>query len=212
MIKKIGQIYCDMDGVLVNFKDPVEKTIKDAISGNFYTRSALLNKKIGKLKEKFKIADEFSFQDHNLEKSARKFMMSLISVDPAKFFADLPPYQDGAVSLWKFLHTFDLKVNVLSAPVPDFNNSIEPAREGKTFWVKKHLNPQPEQIIIAEASKKYLWAVDEQGPPNVLIDDKSSTIDAWNQAGGIGILHVSKQSDETMKALVKRTIDFRKIM
>lgn len=210
MTKRIGQIYCDMDGVLVNFKDPVEKMIKDAISGNYYSRSALINKRIAKLKERFQSANEFSFQDHNLDKDAKKFMMGVIASNPADFFANLPPHQDGAIHLWKFLHTFGLKVNVLSAPVRDHQDSIESAREGKTFWVKKYLNPQPESIIIADAVKKHLWATDEQGNPNILIDDKASTIDSWNQSGGIGILHVSQQSKDTMLALVKEAIPFIK--
>lgn len=200
-MNRIGQIYCDMDGVLVNFKDPVEKMIKDAISGNLYSRDVRVNKLKIKLREKFPNADDFSFEEHNLDKAAKRFMMNFISHNPEKFFANLPPLLDGSVKLWNYINSLGLYVNILTAPVRDYTSSIEPARRGKTSWVQNHLSPQPRKIIVVDAVDKRKWAISEDGAPNVLIDDKKSTIDSWNEDGGIGILHVPGESENSIKIL-----------
>ena len=61
----------------------------------------------------------------------------------------------------------------------------------KRIWIQKHLNPQPTEIIIAADKSKY--AVQQDGTPNILIDDRGSNISGWEAKGGIGIKY---QADE----------------
>lgn len=61
----------------------------------------------------------------------------------------------------------------------------------KKRWIKEHLNPQPNEIIITPQKHKY--AKNPDGTPNVLIDDRGSNITAWEAAGGIAIKY---QADE----------------
>ena len=42
-----------------------------------------------------------------------------------------------------------------------------------------------------------------QSMRSILIDDKSSTIDSWNNAGGIGILHTPKNSSKSINQLME---------
>ena len=57
-------------------------------------------------------------------------------------------------------------------------------------------------IIIIPAKNKKEYAV-TAGIPNILIDDKPSTVQAWNSAGGIGILHQPGRSAATVSELIR---------
>ena len=46
---------------------------------------------------------------------------------------------------------------------------------------------------------KFKWAVDENGTPNVLIDDFELNTVPWKERGGIAILH--KTANETISKL-----------
>lgn len=71
---------------------------------------------------------------------------------------------------------------IISSPLRnDFANSEKWKRE----WIKRELSPQPSEIFITPRKEKH--AVNADGVPNVLIDDRGANITAWEQAGGIGI-------------------------
>jgi hypothetical protein len=70
--------------------------------------------------------------------------------------------------------------------------------------VESYLDPQPESVIIVDAKEKQNWAI-RDGQPNLIVDDKGSTIDSWNSRGGHGILHIphdSGRSIEEIKSLL----------
>jgi len=71
------------------------------------------------------------------------------------------------------------------------------AEEGKKRWIERHLDPQPESIVIVDAKDKQNWALAD-GVPNLLVDDKGSTIESWNGRGGIGILHIPGDSTRSI--------------
>ena len=68
----------------------------------------------------------------------------------------------------------------------------------KNVWIKNNLRTQPEEVIITTNKAKY--AVQQDGTPNILIDDRGNNIDAWENAGGIGIKF---QADEDSIDVVK---------
>ena len=74
------------------------------------------------------------------------------------------------------------------------------AEEGKELWVSRWLKPDPDGVIMSPAREKQRYAT-TNGVPNVLIDDKLSTIEAWNAAGGIGVHHKPGGSDATVRVL-----------
>jgi hypothetical protein len=61
----------------------------------------------------------------------------------------------------------------------------------KRVWIQKHLSPQPAEIIITGQKERH--AVNPDGSPNILIDDRGSNIANWRAKGGIGIKY---QADE----------------
>ena len=71
------------------------------------------------------------------------------------------------------------------------------SEEQKRVWISKHLRPGPQEIIITSRKEKY--AVQPDGTPNILVDDRSSNITKWDAAGGIGIKY---QADEDSLSVV----------
>jgi len=174
--KKKYTIFCDMDGVLVDFDKGYEmltgKTTHHADSQ-------------GK--------DEFwrLFRDSLKEKD----------IPERSYWADLKPMPDKE-KLWNFISPFN--PYVLTAPSVNMELPFEErykfdnneSMQGKTEWADKYLSNM-RKLYFRSAGRKSDFA----GPNKILIDDREDTIDAWNAAGGIGILHTSAAS--TIDALNK---------
>ena len=109
------------------------------------------------------------------------------------FFHRLPkfPTADSLVNLvLKYVKTYD----ICSSPLRgDHANSGHWKRE----WIKDNLNPQPSEIVITGQKEHY--AVNADGSPNILIDDRGTNIERWRARGGIGIKY---QADEDSLQIV----------
>jgi len=79
--------------------------------------------------------------------------------------------------------------------IPRPKRGIQNAGEDKTKWVRRLLSEDIKINIVLRAEKPQYCT----GRGCILIDDLSSNIRNWEEAGGIGILHTS--SEETMKVL-----------
>ena len=99
------------------------------------------------------------------------------------FWVGIPPMPD-AQSLIDYVskHNYEM----LTAP-----SIKKESLMGKGLWIKnwtnKGLFPSKPKVNYRAAKEKHNFAA----PNHILIDDKPSTIDSWNAAGGIGILHTS---------------------
>jgi len=103
------------------------------------------------------------------------------------FFLRLPKFST-ADSLVNLVLKYVKAYNICSSPLRgDHKNSEHYKRE----WIKKHLNPKPAEIIITGQKERH--AVNADGSPNILIDDRGTNIVAWRARGGIGIKY---QADE----------------
>lgn len=103
------------------------------------------------------------------------------------FFARLPKLRnaDQLVSMVVKLYGH---YHICSSPL---RGDHEGSEKYKKIWIQKHLNPQPVDIVITPNKAK--WAVQKDGTPNILVDDRGINISAWEAAGGIGIKY---QADE----------------
>jgi hypothetical protein len=72
--------------------------------------------------------------------------------------------------------------NICSSPL---RGDHENSGAQKTRWLKKNLSIQPRHIYIESRKEKH--AVQPDGTPNILIDDRKDNIIKWEAAGGIGI-------------------------
>lgn len=111
------------------------------------------------------------------------------------FFATLPPMVDGMRLIeWLDQHRIDWRI--LSAPLRsdgvDPKNSRQASEIGKRDWLASNLGWEVAKKAIFERNK-WKWA-NYGHQPAVLIDDTPKKIDAFKQAGGIGLLYTDLNS------------------
>jgi len=94
------------------------------------------------------------------------------------FWESLDWMPDGE-KLWTYLKTKNPKI--LSAPARDPR-----CIPGKHKWIDTRLGEHVPRIIVKAHQKK-----DYAAPNRILIDDLKKNVDAWTEAGGIGILHTN---------------------
>jgi hypothetical protein len=105
-----------------------------------------------------------------------------------EFWSGMEPMPDAKI-LWN--HISKYKPELLSAP-----SSKTYSHVGKQLWVNQHL---PGTILnLKPATEKHHFCT---GPYDILIDDRVDTIERWNNAGGVGVLH--KNANDTINQLAK---------
>ena len=97
-----------------------------------------------------------------------------------KFWTEMKWMPDGK-ELWDAIK--DKNPTILSAP-----SKSPSSRLGKRLWIGNNIPGTP--LILASAESKKNYARKDA----ILIDDRISNINDWNNAGGIGILHTSTSS------------------
>ena len=165
-------IYCDMDGVLVDlFENGVFLEAKDPN----------LRENLEKIIE---MRWKWSINHENPEIQAALEWIRQLLGDNRSFWANLRPLP-GILPLWTYLNSLGT-VKVLSHPWD------EASAEGKIDWIRKYLIPKPkfDDIFLPLDGKKELWA-QNNGKPCILIDDFSTYTEKWEENGGIAILHTS---------------------
>jgi len=184
------QIYCDMDGVLVDFVGGAIEQINIDIKNKNIT-----DKKMNKLRHALSQLDRDSITSEDLDKmdkenrlqAARNYMYKRFE-DNEDFWASLP-WAEGGKELWSYISKYD--PYILTAPM-----SGEGSKRGKRMWIKNNLQPAPKKIFMSH--EKYKWA----GPTNILIDDFKINTIPWHDNKGIAILHTStKETKKELKAL-----------
>jgi len=103
------------------------------------------------------------------------------------FFARLPKFST-ADSLVQLVLSYVPTYNICSSPLRGDHANSE---RHKRRWIEHHLRPMPKDIVIT--GQKEHWAVNPDGSPNILIDDRGTNIERWRARGGIGIKY---QADE----------------
>ena len=112
-----------------------------------------------------------------------------IDKEGPSYWANLPWMPDGQ-ELWRYNKKY--KPYILSSP-----SRSQTSRVGKDAWLKMHLQNSYKKAYFYPRHQKQLFA----GPNKILIDDLPNTIQEWNDAGGVGILHTSAAN--TIKELKK---------
>lgn len=123
----------------------------------------------GRYKEIFgKDSDANSANDPNVGK--------LVGTD---FFATLDKLPDADKLVAVCVYLFG-GYSICSSPL---RGDGENSAVNKKLWIKQHLTPQPDQIVITGKKDSYAKG------KNILIDDRPKNINAWRDRGGIGILY-----------------------
>jgi len=187
------QIYCDMDGVLVDFvKGAIDQINHDIKNTQLATRE------LEALREKLKEMGRKKIEENDLHinsslaiDEARKYMYKRLSGDKG-WWAGLPWMPDGK-RLWNFIKKYD--PHILTTPM-----SNKASEEGKLIWVEYHLGIPRGRIIFSRNKYEHAKNGEES---NVLIDDfLKKNIIPYRDSGGIGIHHTSADSSiEELKKL-----------
>ena len=205
-LKQDTIIHCDMDGVIADFNTGAVRGLNamlDAAEQDITSVGSRKSQKaIIKIQNMFggpshRFSDDYQIDSHKLTKTMK---YKVVGQDPGTFFRNLPPLEDGVQLLWPFITGTGYAVKVLSAPIGG-EGPGGTAIEGKSDWISTNLSPQPIESIFVAAVDKQQFALNPAGNPNILIDDKESTIEEWTAAGGIGILHETGNSAKTIAAL-----------
>ncbi len=125
-----------------------------------------------------------NLNDENFDIYLVKFKDDLEKNHP-HFFANLSWKSDGKL-LWSFILKHNPSI-LSSAP----RRWQENATDDKKTWVKKNLQLTGDRVQIVRGSDAKKSYATTGGKKNILIDDFKKNIISWNQAGGIGILHVN---------------------
>jgi hypothetical protein len=206
-----SKIYCDMDGVLVNFSDYTVALVNNLIAGGDIPWGAEQTKGYRRRLRRIhnRLGSDFIVTDKKQLKEVKEikdFMFGTISTNPGKFYLAMPPRDDGIGELWPALKATGRDVYILSAAVPARAEGAMTSEQGKTEWVQKHgLDPVKTIVVQADreagtAQKKAVYA-NVNGIANILIDDKPENINEWTSAGGVGILHKPGASTITIQKL-----------
>ena len=197
------QIYCDMDGVLVDFVAGAIKQINEDVNNKGLPgKDEELNKlnNLGRLRVEMKREGVKVIENEHIEKNADgpdrlrkaaiKYMYIRLSED-TEFWANLP-WMPGGKQLWNTIKAYN--PYILTAPMG------KGSEKGKRQWIAKHLHPAPEQIYMSH--DKFNWAMSD-GERNVLIDDFLTNINPWKKNGGIAIHHDHEDLKATLEQLSK---------
>jgi len=108
-----------------------------------------------------------------------------------RLFANLPPMVD-MYDLLAYVRHCETPWEILTAAG---NVNRELVVYDKNEWIKRYVDPNVVVNCTFTGTQKAGYAYEG----SVLIDDRPKNIEAWEDAGGIGIVHTS--ASETIKAL-----------
>lgn len=161
----IAKIFCDMDGVLVDF----QRGILDKF-GVVWPKERLPQ-------------DEFEAFHNGL--------FSQIAEMGPKFWDSLPPMSD-ALELYYYIRP--LCPSILTAWPHSYKSDTEKfdCSIGKRVWIEHNLDIHTaHRFNICYAKEKQQFVGKDPRFSYILIDDMHENIRRWELAGGIGIIHTS---------------------
>tara|TARA_R110002020_G_scaffold351513_1_gene564697 strand:- start:2666 stop:3247 length:582 start_codon:yes stop_codon:yes gene_type:complete len=189
------KIFCDLDGVLVNFDSATSKILNDLVKNpKEHSDDKKLYKAI--LKAKKEIGEEEITSKHFDFGSPYKKVIDLMfrALASNKNYWSEMDWLEGGKELWDFIKPY--KPIILTAPI----KSSDASRLGKEEWCAKHLGEEV-KVIVEEEKWKYA-AIN-----TILIDDREKNVRLFREAGGEAILYIAPDAKSAIEKIEKITND-----
>ena len=174
---KMPHLYLDMDGVQCDF---------------FTAWAQWHNKKFG-------MDHVERYKDIGSKEQREQSIQELTSEGPdfvRQFFATLDPLPNYAI-LQSWLNKNKIPYTILSAPL---RGNKEASAEGKMHWLEaNHPNYNKYGNPIFRGDKERMAT--KNGTSNVLVDDHKKNIEAWENAGGQGVLYRDNNVQSAIESL-----------
>jgi hypothetical protein len=183
----IPMIYCDMDGVLVDFGAAAAKLVNSYLKDDPKHVVHAILEASGQTfvtNEDLEKPEYRAIKGHKTIPEARELMLTLVKAAGKDWWANLP-WMPGGKTLWKGLKKFN--PTILTAPL----SAAVGCCEGKEEWVWKNLGSNVP--VICEDEK---WAY--AGPGKILVDDFVSNTVPWKKYGGTPVLHKAPAAKKTL--------------
>jgi hypothetical protein len=181
------QIFCDMDGVLVDLVGGVDDALWEeaptCASENYVKAQQEARDKLKGATLESKHLDKTS---DDFVKEARAFLYKVL-MDNRRFWMNLE-WLPGGKELWNYIKRYD--PIILSKPT-DLQAVI-----GKKKWVKDHIGLPKERVQIRYDKAPY---ANYNGKIGILIDDFESNTSKFEGAGGRTVLY--KNTQQAIKEL-----------
>ena len=165
----------------------------DGVQADFFTQWAQWHQR------KFGQSHVERYKDIGSKEQREQSISELSAEGPEfieRFFATLPPLPGGQ-RLLAWLRQNRIPFTVLSAPLRGMN---APSIAGKRTWLDRY-NPGTSGSAIFTGDKARMAMAG--GRPNVLVDDFKKYVNAWREAGGIGLLYRDANVDDTIAQLAE---------
>ena len=162
-IEKKPKVFLDMDGLLADLFGKVAQEI--------------YHKSYKELTEQEKNEAKRIWID---KEEATKFFDKQGGVEA--LFANLSTFGDRTKQIVDTVMEFAGEYRICSHPA---SKDREASKKGKIAWIEKHLSPAPVEMFFPQ--NKAVHAVNEDGSPNILVDDYPPYIKHWRDAGGIAV-------------------------
>ena len=188
----IYQIFCDMDGVLVDFEDAAVNKINEALSKENPPLKKLADRVKKDLGRDFVISSDLERNSPTKSRAAANYMYRLLE-DDEEFWSNLEWMPNGK-KLWEAIA--NNSPYILTTPMRQSGSM-----SGKLHWIRKNLGlDKIKGIIFSHNKSKYAFN-QEQNRPNILIDDLSTNIEPWIKKSGVGLKYYFKNIDSILEKL-----------
>lgn len=175
------QIFCDMDGVLVDLVGGVGKALYEDAPTDASANYIKIQQKAREVLEGQPLLSEHLDKTHpNFKKVTRSFLYRVL-MDNRRFWMNLEWLPDGK-KLWDYIKKYDPVI--LSKPT-DLQAVI-----GKKKWVKDNIGLPKERVQIRYDKSPY---AQYEGKIGILIDDFESNTSKFDAAGGRTVLYKNTQ-------------------
>ncbi len=196
------EIFCDMDGVLVDFEDAAVNKINKALSKENPPLKRLADRVKEDLGRDFVTISDLERNSPTKSRAAANYMYRLLE-DDEDFWANLEWMPNGK-ELWDSISNSNFKPYILTTPMKKAGSML-----GKFKWVQKNIGLDNVQGFILSKSKYKYAEGEDPSKVHVLIDDFIQNIEPWIEHGGVGLIYSFNKIEDVLKKIhqLKRLVE-----